>query len=240
MPGVNEQKILQTTLTGEPVQPIRLYYEVRDKEPLIRCLHRLRCMDFDPKEERWVWLYEHEARTLEFRTPYASIPRQNRPVVIGSFFLKGSKAFLDLRSFDRALRAIPFFHEHVGPDAARITHAAVVNRLFEAREQVPSNLDSFFFSHEMVERRPEESIEDFKSSIQRRRAEGEGDLRSVVEERAKVALPEIEKFPVHFYEDGINSLKAVLRMREVVAFEHWKGNVDYTLYDVLKTMIPGL
>jgi len=240
MSGIRDGKILQVTLTGEPVQPIRLYYELCDKELLVRRFRPLRCLDFDPRGKRWVWLYEHEARTLEFRTPYASLPTEKRPIVIGSFFLKGNKALLDLRSFDRAIKAIPFFDEHAGSDAARITHAAVVNRLFEAREQLPANLDIFFHSRDMVERRPEESLADMRSAVERPRTEGEGDLRSIVEERAREALPEIEKFPVHFYEDGLSSLEAALHMREVIAFEHWRGNMDYTFYDVLKTMIPGL
>jgi len=69
MSAGNEEKRLQVTLTGEPVQPIRLYYAVRDKELLVRRLRRLRCMDFDPREKRWVWVYEHEARALAFKTP---------------------------------------------------------------------------------------------------------------------------------------------------------------------------
>jgi hypothetical protein len=240
MAGVNEEKKLQVTLTGEPVQPIRLYYEVRDKELLVRRLRRLRCFDFDPNGKRWVWLYEHEARTLAFKTPYAAQPREQRPIVIGSLFLKGSKAFLDLRSFKRALQAIPFLDEHLGRDAARITHAAVVNRLFDARELLPSNLDCFFMSKDLVERRPADSTAELKSSADRHRTEGQVDVGAVVEEQAREPLPEIEKFPVHFYEDGIDSLKTALRMREIIALEHWKGNVGYTFYDVLKTTIPGL
>jgi hypothetical protein len=233
-------KVLQVTLTGEPVQPIRLYYQMRDPKLLMPRFSQLRCMDFDREGDRWVWLYEYEARTLNFAEPYASIPEQMRPIVIGSFFLKGDEAFLDLRSFDRAIRAIPFFHEHVGPEGLRITHAAVVNRLFDARERLSTNLDGFFCSRKMAERRPEESMAKIKSQFEGHRL-GEGrDVRAVVERAAKEALPEIEKFPVHFYEDGISSLEAALRIRSVIALEHWKGNTHYTFYDFLKTMIPGL
>jgi hypothetical protein len=122
---MNDEKTLQVTLTGELVQPIRLYYHLAEKKLLIHRFRRLRCMDFDQNGNRWVWLYEYESRTLSFQKPYSSVPKEMHPVVIGSFFLKGDEAFLDLRSFDRAIKAIPFFHEHVGPDAARITHAAV-------------------------------------------------------------------------------------------------------------------
>ncbi len=36
MAGGKEEKKLQVTLTGEPVQPIRLYYELRDKDLLLQ------------------------------------------------------------------------------------------------------------------------------------------------------------------------------------------------------------
>ncbi len=63
------------------------------------------------------------------------------PIVIGSFFLRnGDELLLDLRSFERAIKAIPFFDKHIGPDAARVTYAAVVNRLFDAKEQFFPNL----------------------------------------------------------------------------------------------------
>jgi hypothetical protein len=101
---------------------------------------------------------------------------------------------------------------------------AVVNRLFEAREPLPANLDCFFVSKDLVERGPEDSTAELKSSVDRHRTEGQVDVRAVVEEQARKPLPEIEKFPVHFYEDGIGPLEAALRMREIIALEHWKGN----------------
>ena len=39
-----------------------------------------------------------------------------------------------------SIKAIPFFDKHIGPDAARVTYAAVVNRLFDAKEQFFPNL----------------------------------------------------------------------------------------------------
>ena len=207
---MNYEKLLQMTLTGEVAQPIRLYYQIVDKKRLIGSFKQLRCMDFDRVNNRWVWLYTHESKVLKFKKPYLSIPEKMHPIVIGSFFLRsGDELLLDLRSFDRAIEAIPFFDKYVGQTAARVTHAAVVNRLFDAKEQFPPNLDVFFRGDEIPERDT-----------------GKG-------------TPEVEKFPVHFYEDGIGSIKAALRMRQVMAFQHWKGNTDYTLFDVIKTTISG-
>ena len=147
--------------------------------------------------------------------------------MIGSFSLKGDEASLDLRSFDRAIKAIPFFHTPGGQDAARITDAAVVNRLFDGQERFPSNLDGFFRSSKMTVRHLDASIARLESSIEANRIQGGCDLRAVVAQGARRPLPEIEKFPVHFYEDGIGSLDAILRVRQLIALEHWNGNADY-------------
>jgi hypothetical protein len=208
---MKNERLLQATLTGEAVQPIRLYYQIVDKKRLIDKFKQLRCMDFDSVNDRWVWFYAYESKALKFITPYSSIPKEVHPIVIGSFFLRNDdELFLDLRSFERAIEAIPFFDKYVGRSAAQITHAAVVNRLFEAKEQFAPNLDIFFRSEKIAERQP-----------------------------GKRNTPEIEKFPVHFYEDGMNSVKAVLNIRQLMAFEHWKGNAECTLFDVIKTAISG-
>ncbi len=154
------------------------------QQELINRFKRLRCMDFDRVNNRWVWLYSHESKILKFKKSYQSIPKEMHPIIIVSFFLRnGDELLLDLRSFDRAIEAIPFFDKHIGRTVARITHAGVVNRLFDAKEQFSPNLDVFFSSDEMMENDTDKSV------------------------------PEVEKFPVHFYEEGITSIETVLRMR---------------------------
>jgi hypothetical protein len=53
-------------------------------------------------------------------------------------------------------------------------------------------------------------------------------------------LGEEPKFPVHFYEDGIKSFETALRLRQMVAFEHWQGNTSFTFGDIVQKIIPGL
>ena len=46
-------------------------------------------------------------------------------------------------------------------------------------------------------------------------------------------LPELERFPTHFYEDGIESLTQTLRLRQHLAMECWLGNRDVTMIDLI-------
>ena len=49
--------------------------------------------------------------------------------------------------------------------------------------------------------------------------------------------PEIEKFPINYYENGIDQLKFALAQRQKTAIEHWKGNTKYTAMDAIKDML---
>jgi len=62
---------------------------------------------------------------------------------------------------------------------------------------------------------------------------------AMMEQQSNERLPDVEKFPVHFYEDGITSLENALRLRQIVAFEHWQGHTDYTLGDIIRKVSAG-
>ncbi len=47
----------------------------------------------------------------------------------------------------------------------------------------------------------------------------------------------IEKFPVHFYEDGIRILELRLSFKQRVAIEHFKGNTSYTMKDCIAEVV---
>lgn len=228
-------KVLQATVTGEPVQPVRLYYRVIDKARLLSRFENLGCMNFDPDQMRWVWFYEYESSGLKFVKSHESIPHKWRPLTIGSFFFHNrNEIVLDLRSFDRAINAVVFFDKHLGRDIAELTHAAVVNRFFSASEMLDSSLDKFFNSPKMVEIDPEKELAKFESLAKKHKQKERIDWKSMFKEKAGESLPEIEKFPVYFYEDGIKSFKVTLHMRAIVAFEHWNGNTDYSMADVAR------
>lgn len=54
-----------------------------------------------------------------------------------------------------------------------------------------------------------------------------------LEQVGRQPLPEFERFPVHFYEEGIASLERMLKIRQTVAFARWKGNEDFTVADLI-------
>jgi hypothetical protein len=65
-----ESEPLSVTMTGEPYQPARIYYQVFQKHAVLGRFRRLRCIDFDKTQNRWVWLYQEEAKNLKFTKSY--------------------------------------------------------------------------------------------------------------------------------------------------------------------------
>jgi hypothetical protein len=195
---------LLATITGEAFQPVRLYYRVVDREAVLRAFRKLRCVDYDATQKRWVWLYQHEASSLRFKRSYADLPKQLRPIVLGSFFLRGADTLiLDVRSPERALAALRFFDKHLPRKAAQVTEAEIVNKLFPLagnEHLAPAQL----FDHQESARRDPE------------------------------ALPDIDRLPIRFYEDGIDQFALAVKVRQIVASEHWLGNTKCSLLDAIK------
>jgi hypothetical protein len=52
--------------------------------------------------------------------------------------------------------------------------------------------------------------------------------------RAKQPLPDIERFPVYYYEEGIQGFETTLQMRQIVAMQHWLGNSEYSVFDAIQ------
>ena len=126
---------LLVTTTGEPFQPARLHYSVRDRRGLEACMRELECVSFDKGRNRWVWLFDAEARSLKFERSWKDVSK-NGPVVLGSFYFRAtSAAELYVRSIERALMAVTFFDQYVPRTVARITDMDVANRLFSADQR---------------------------------------------------------------------------------------------------------
>src|ERR1700722_17013195 len=115
------EKSLSRTLTGEIHQPVRLYYEMYNPEEVIKTLSRLKCIKRDPQKNRFVWLYQKEAKSLKFAIPYHEINPELHPIVIGPFVIKPRNILIcDVRSVKRALLAIPFFDRYIPQKYAKV------------------------------------------------------------------------------------------------------------------------
>ena len=232
----SEQKGIMFTVTGEIYQPVRLYYKLLNKHAVQDNFKKMRCMDYDEKRDRWVWLYLAEANKISFSKPYDQIPKHAHPIVIGSFFTKADdEMYLDIRSIERAVEAVLFFDKHIDRSFAKVTHVAVLNRLPFDNPRTPRfNFDEFFESQEMKVHNPDELFADFEKF--KKIEDSEERSRRALEylsQKTKDRYPDAEKFPIHFYEDGIVPFKLSLSTSQAVAIKRLKGNKEVTYNDII-------
>lgn len=225
------------TATGEPFQPVRLYYTIPGKPFVTRLLARLGCMDEDRAGGRWVWLYEAEAEGLTFGRPRADLPDEAHPVVIGALRFPGSEQMtLEVRSCARAIEAARFFGPVLGPSVV-LRRGRVVNRFFDVAEMV----DGLEGLDRMLDR--DVTASDASGAEERLRrllagaktpAEAFEALRNDRED-----LPLVEDFPIDPEEATLafEHLALTLRLRTLRAYEHWKGNTGVILMDLVEQLV---
>jgi len=236
------EKTIGMTVTGEIFQPVRLYYSVLNRQEVENCLMRLRCIEEDASQKRWVWLYRDEAQIISFKNDFHCIPEEVSPIVIGSFIWKNDESLiLDVRSFERALEAIPFFDKYVPRSLAKIKYCAVVNRIFAVAESIPSNFDIFFEDNDkLVEINPEAFMDRAREGqLSKNDSPNIQAITSFLDNEMDRFF-EVEKFPVHFYEDGLTSLKGSFILRQIIAMERWKGDTTYSFKNVFNKMFTAM
>ena len=239
--SIDQENLIQFafTSTGEIFQPIRVHYEISKLEKLTKAFSKLRCIVYDTKQDIWIWLYATEVTEVNLKIP----PNEENPIILGEFIFKeNNEVVLNLRSLDRATKAIVFFDRYISKKIARVTYITIVNRLFSIEEAIGGSitrLDQIFERSDVLVRDPKaltQKLIEIKT-VANSYKNGLEAVSNFINEMAKEPEPEIEKFPTNYYRDGIDSLRTSLITHQLVAFQHWKGNTNYNRMDVIKDMM---
>ena len=230
-------KALLGTMTGELFQPVRLYYQVEKPKMVLAAFRKLKCIEHVPEQGRWVWLYTKEASKIEFKKR-PDVP--DTPVVLGSFFMREDhKMYLDLRSIERLLAAIPFFDRFIPREAAKATYFSLVNRLFHLSENAGFSFDDYFDAKMAFEDPSEKMMHDLEA-LSERAQDHEEKMKLLDEYMAKrenAPIEDVEHLAVRYYDEGIKPLQLVLVTRQHVALQHWLGNMEYTKADFIHELV---
>lgn len=234
------------TVTGEVFQLVRIYYRVFNQKTVQNVFKKLHCIEFDGDRNRWVWLFEYEAKKLQFGPPSSKLSKDiQQPIVIGSFTFCGEdQMLLDVKSCERATQAIEFFDKRINRRAARVTHLRIVNKLFEPTREMTQRLimespDSFFDRDDVA--RPQEALleglEKLKEEpdLATRRQKG---LDWIVQQTQE-PLAELEEIEANFYEEGIHSLEMALKIRQAELMERWNGNQNANMFTIMQKLVDA-
>jgi hypothetical protein len=219
---ISNDRGLIGTLTGEITQPVRLCYTLYDKPAIQNKIFKnLQCMSYDATQDRWVWLFDHEAKNLAFEKGLHEIPKDLYPVIMGSFFSDNdNEMYLDLRSHTRAIQAITFFDQHIPREIAEVTDVFVLNRFVLQKDiDLLKNFDNFFKNVSVVNNATEMDERILKAN------DNAQFLVNFLHESGKKLVPSVEKFPTHYYEDGITSFRFSLQAAAFIALKYHEGKI---------------
>src|SRR5580700_1985711 len=93
------QKPFLTVETGEAYQPIRLTYDITQKENLIAALSKLTCLERKDSANHWNWYWSGECDDLHFESLDSYKKNPSSPVRLGTFTIKDNTLYLNLPSF---------------------------------------------------------------------------------------------------------------------------------------------
>jgi hypothetical protein len=229
-------------MTGDPFQPVRIYYSIPDRAFVTRKLRKLACMDPDPRDGCWQWLFEGEAASLRFATGIENVPVERRPIILGRFrFPKRDAMTFEANAIQRAIEGARFFGPRLGPQVLAL-RCRVVNRWFTAGEGSPGELMKTLDRNVTVIDPRETEVEvrrafaDVRTTENAERAMAE-EAKRWIESRPDV--PEVEDFPLYPEEEtpDFQTLSTCLLLRHHRAFEHWRGNTHLTLAAIIARLV---
>jgi len=235
------QKPFLTVDTGEAYQPIRLTYEIHQKDKLIERLNAMACCKKGRNANTWDWFWQNECADLPFESLESYQQSTSAPLRLGTFSVCDQSLFLTLPSFKRACLAIPFCQRMIHSSLASLQYADFVNHVFGIDSQLPHNVTDVF-DHNALENRLAQRLADYdivqtKCEQANTAEEALAILSAYTEAESKKCLPYAER---HTFQHDNNkddpntafhSFYIYLRSRELVAIRRWFSDTGYSLSD---------
>lgn len=232
---------LVRTFTNELFQPMRLYYKIHHRLQLETKLSTLRCMEYNVELDDWILKYEAEAAHIGLEVLPEAILFEAKPIILATFYLEAQIMLIDIRSIERAARVVEWLNCYIPREIAEITDAAIFNRLITSSSRTVERLDEIDFDELFNEKQitvinPEKTFARFNAIMEQYE-----DKQYAMEvlakknlEEAKKPLPVIEKLPVYYYDEGIETFENTFQLRQFIALKHFLGDEKYSFYDLMQ------
>jgi hypothetical protein len=234
------QRPFLTVETGEAYQPLRLSYDLTNKDALLEILNNTSCLIKSPGADSWNWFWKAECNDLRFESLASFKRNTEHPVRLGALLIKGDKFYVSVPSFKRACLGVPFFHQIINPEIARVHHVDFINKVFGLDERLPHGFTELFKDEEL-DRILQQRVIDYKQIQEKCEdaasvEEAFNILKDYTDTEAKKRLPYAERYVFDFTaavdpEIIFLSFYIFLRSRELVAIKRWFGETGYSLAD---------
>lgn len=239
------QSTVLTTTTNEPFMMMRLYYAVYNKVELLNVLDTIECICLYDNY-KFVINYHHETKDIGLAVKHNKAPKNLPPIVLAKGkIIDETSMVIDLRSFERGCCIIEFIDRYIKRDVAELTHIATYNKMhLVTKKTIPAvmNIDYDELFSENNIHRPDIRFDKLMSDAKEVDSlEGKQELMLKFMHESVTEKPHlIEKYPAHYYEDGISSIRSILKFRQRLAQEHLMGNTSMNMFQLIKKIIPDV
>lgn len=240
------QKPFLTVETGEAYQPIRLAFDIFQKDQLIERLNKLECLEKTVNANSWNWFWKAECDELHFESLDSYRKNPEHPLRLGTLSIRSEKLFINLPSFKRACLAVPFFNKLVPSDIAKVNKADFINKVFGTSERLPHGFAELF-KEEELEKIVMQRVHDYEVVQEKvEHADTAEEAFTILSDYTKLEaskrLPYAERYSFQ-YSDSDDAdviflgFYIFLRGRELVAIRRWFGETGYTLADAAEETV---
>lgn len=233
------QKPFLTVETGEAYQPIRLTYNVKQKDKLADALNSIKCLE-NTGVSHWNWYWSDECADLHFESLDSFKRKTDQPSRLGTITIMNGCLYLNLPSFKRACLAVPFFHRIIHPSVAVVNKADFINKVFGLSERLPHGFTELFNDAEL-DKIVNQRVSDYEKvqeqcELAKTANEALHILANYTKAETEKRLPYAERYSFehsNLAEPDVAFLGfyIFLRGRELVAIRRWFGETGYTLSD---------
>lgn len=243
------QKPFLTVETGEAYQPIRLTYDLYQKDKLIDKLNKFKCCEKKPNVTSWNWFWKEECDDLHFESLNSFSKNPQNPIRLGTLTIRDDKFYLNLPSFKRACLAVPFFHRLINSGIVNVHNADFINKVFGLDERLPHGFTELFKEDEL-EKIVHQRVTDYEKVQEKCEHAATAEeaftiLSEYTKKESSKRLPYAERYS---FEHGsaqdpdvlFLSFYIFLRGRELVAIRRWFGETGYTLADAAEDTVEQI
>lgn len=235
------QKPFLTVETGEAYQPIRLSYDVLQKDKVTAAINQLKCCEKSSNgAESWNWFWRDETDDMHFESIDAFKRKEDKPVRLATISMRNGKMFINLPSFKRACLAVQFFQRLIPKEAAQVRVADFINKVFGLDERLPHGFTELF-KEEELDNIVRQRVSDYEKVQERCELAATPEealviLSEYTKKESSKRLPYAERYDFEHTSKQDPDIVYLtfyifLRGRELVAIRRWFGNTGYTLSD---------
>src|SRR3989344_497493 len=95
------QKPFLTVETGEAYQPVRLTYDLKQKDGLVQAIEQLQCIQKNTAPNSWSWYWKAECDDLHFESLASFRKNPENPIRLATIILRDNKLYVNFPSFKR-------------------------------------------------------------------------------------------------------------------------------------------